>query len=143
MNNRLIVGLGNIGNSYDFTRHNVGFLFLDKIIEHFEVTDNFQKSQYSMVVNKKIDNVNVYFIKPTTYMNNSGLAVSYWKNWLKIDLPSTKIDRLVLPGGIDVDNFRFVIETLQHYDVSVHFHANYVKNIEELISDSSINISVI
>ena len=60
------------------------------------------------------------------------------KNWLKIDLPSTKIDRLVLPGGIDVDNFRFVIETIQQYDVSVHFHANYVKNIEELISDSDI-----
>ena len=60
------------------------------------------------------------------------------KNWLKIDLPSTKIDRLVLPGGIDVDNFRFVIETIQQYDVSVHFHANYVNNIEELINDSDI-----
>ena len=39
------------------------------------------------------------------------------KSWLKIDLPASKIDRLVLPGGIDVDNFRFTIETIQHYDV--------------------------
>ena len=49
MNNRLIVGLGNIGNSYDFTRHNVGFLFLDKILEHFEVTDNFQKYEWIFI----------------------------------------------------------------------------------------------
>ena len=60
------------------------------------------------------------------------------KSWIKIDLPSNKIDRLVLPGGIDVDNFRFVIETIQQYDISVHFHANYVKNIEELVNDSDI-----
>ena len=60
------------------------------------------------------------------------------KSWMKIDLPSSKIDRLVLPGGIDVDNFRFVIETIQQYDISVHFHANYVKNIKELITDEDI-----
>ena len=60
------------------------------------------------------------------------------KSWIKIDLPSSKIDRLVLPGGIDVDNFRFVIETIQQYDISVHFHANYVKNIKELITDEDI-----
>ena len=105
MNNRIIVGLGNNGSSYDFTRHNVGFLFLDNIIKHFEVTDNFQKSQYSMVVNKKIDNANVYFIKPTTYMNNSGLAVSYWKNWLKID--NSDIMILVDDLHINIGDIRY------------------------------------
>ena len=60
------------------------------------------------------------------------------KNWIKIDLPASKIDRLVLPGGIDVDNFKFMIDTIQHYDISVHFHTNYVRNVEELIKDSDI-----
>ena len=60
------------------------------------------------------------------------------KNWIKIDLPASKIDRLVLPGGIDVDNFKFMIDTIQHYDIAVHFHTNYVSNVEELIKDSDI-----
>ena len=60
------------------------------------------------------------------------------KNWIKIDLPASKIDRLVLPGGIDVDNFKFLIETIQQYDIAVHFHTNYVRNVEELIKDSDI-----
>ena len=60
------------------------------------------------------------------------------KSWIKIDLPASKIDRLVLPGGIDVDNFKFMINTIQHYDIAVHFHTNYVRNVEELIKDSDI-----
>ena len=60
------------------------------------------------------------------------------KNWIKIDLPASKIDRLVLPGGIDVDNFKFMIDTIQHYDIAIHFHTNYVRNVEELIKDSDI-----
>ena len=60
------------------------------------------------------------------------------KSWIKIDLPASKIDRLVIPGGIDVDNFKFMIDTIQHYDIAVHFHTNYVRNVEELIKDSDI-----
>ena len=60
------------------------------------------------------------------------------KNWIKIDLPASKIDRLVLPGGIDVGNFKFMIDTIQHYDIAVHFHTNYVRKVEELIKDSDI-----
>ena len=126
MNNRLIVGLGNIGNSYDFTRHNVGFLFLDKILEHFEVTDNFQKSQYSMVVNKKIDNVNVYFITPTTYMNSSGLAVSYWKNWLKIE----NSDIMIL-----VDDLHINIGDIRYRKSGSSGGHNGLKNIEQMIGN--------
>lgn len=126
MNNRIIVGLGNIGSSYDFTRHNVGFLFLDKILEYFEVTDNFQKSQHSMVVNKKIDDVNVYFIKPTTYMNNSGLAVSYWKNWLKID----NSDIMIL-----VDDLHINIGDIRYRKKGSSGGHNGLKNIEQMIGD--------
>ena len=99
MYNKLIVGLGNIGNAYDFTRHNVGFLFLDKIIQYFNIKENFKKSQYSIVLNEKINNNNVYFIKPTTYMNNSGLAVNYWKNWLKIE----NFDIMILVDDLHID----------------------------------------
>ena len=60
------------------------------------------------------------------------------KDWKKIDLPNSKIDRMVLPGGIDVDNFKFKIETFQHYDIAVHFHTKYEKSKEELINDNDI-----
>ena len=60
------------------------------------------------------------------------------KEWIKIDLPNTKIDRILLPGGIDIDNFKFKIETYQHYDISAHFHKRYEKYQEELINDNDI-----
>jgi hypothetical protein len=60
------------------------------------------------------------------------------KEWIKIELPNTKIDRILLPGGIDVDNFKFKIETYQHYDISAHFHSKYEKSQEELINDNDI-----
>lgn len=60
------------------------------------------------------------------------------KNWIEINLPSSKIDRMVLPGGIDVDNFKFKIETFQHYEIDAHFHSKYDKKKEELINDNDI-----
>lgn len=65
-----------------------------------------------------------------SFMNKNG--------WLKINLPGSKVDRIILPGGIDVDNFKFLIETTKQYDISVQFHTSYTKNIQELISDDEI-----
>ena len=126
MNNKLIVGLGNIGNSFDFTRHNVGFLFLDKIIQYFSIDENFKKSQYSMVLNKKINNTNVYFIKPTTYMNNSGQAVSYWKNWLKIE----NFDIMILVDDLHID-----IGDIRYRKTGSSGGHNGLKNIEQMIGN--------
>ena len=59
-------------------------------------------------------------------------------NWIKVNLPGTKVDRIILPGGIDIDNFKFLIETTKQYDISVQFHTSYTKNIQELINDDDI-----
>lgn len=56
----------------------------------------------------------------------------------KITLPHSQIDRILIPGGIEVDNFSFVIETKKQYDISVHFHSNQKQRIDELIKDSDI-----
>lgn len=67
---RVFVGLGNPGEKYLDTRHNVGFAFLDKLSQKYESTfsskKNFQISKLSDLI----------LIKPTTFMNDSGVAVS-------------------------------------------------------------------
>lgn len=60
------------------------------------------------------------------------------KKWEKIILPHQQIDRIVIPGGLDVDNFSFIIDTKKQYDISVHFHANYKQRIKELVIDDDI-----
>ena len=88
----------------------------------------------------KIRNINVngYLGNIKAFSMNRDINYMVDKGWIKIDLPSTKVDRIILPGGIDVDNFKFTIETIQQYDIAVHFHNNYVRNIEELIKDDDI-----
>lgn len=60
------------------------------------------------------------------------------KKWTKIPLQHKEIDTILIPGGIDVDNFRFVITTNEQYYITVQFHANDKKRIKNLIEDSDI-----
>ena len=60
------------------------------------------------------------------------------KIWNKINLPQSKIDRIVLPNGIEVDNFKFVIETQNQYDITVQFHASKKEKIIKLVEDDDI-----
>ena len=83
-------------------------------------------------------NINGYLGNIKAFSMSRDINFMTDKDWLKIDLPSTKVDRIELPGGIDIDNFRFTIETIQQYDISVHFHNKYVRSIEELIHDNDI-----
>lgn len=74
MDNILIVGLGNPGDQYTYTRHNAGFLVLDKFAEAHNFPD-FIKKGNAMVSVSKIGNSSVILMKPQTYMNLSGDAV--------------------------------------------------------------------
>jgi len=78
----LLVGLGNIGDEYLDTRHNIGFKIADKIAEKGKA--DFKHERLAYMANFKYRGRNVYVIKPTTYMNLSGKAVSYWMNKLSI-----------------------------------------------------------
>jgi peptidyl-tRNA hydrolase, PTH1 family len=71
---KLIVGLGNPGAQYELTRHNIGFIILDLFAEFFHI--KFKAGKGDWLEGKgKIEDEEVYLLKPTTYMNNSGVAV--------------------------------------------------------------------
>lgn len=76
---KLIVGLGNPGDEYNFTRHNFGFLALDFYAKVHNLT--WQKPKMSALWFK---NNNHIFIKPQTFYNNSGQAVAAFTNFYKI-----------------------------------------------------------
>ena len=70
----LIVGLGNPGSQYGITRHNAGFMCIDKLADEYRV--NMKNKMFNAMYGEcEIDGHNCLLIKPLTYMNNSGLAV--------------------------------------------------------------------
>jgi len=79
----LIVGLGNPGNEYKNTRHNVGFLALDYLAPKDAV---WKKEKNALTTRAEIDGVDVLLVKPQTFMNNSGLAVGALMTFYKIPL---------------------------------------------------------
>ena len=93
----LIIGLGNIGEDYLLTRHNVGFMVIDEITKNL-TTANINKSNFQSTLLKSGYNL---FSKPTTYMNNSGVAVNSIMDYYKIDIEDIIVihDDLDLPFG--------------------------------------------
>ncbi|WP_320033331.1 aminoacyl-tRNA hydrolase [Halarcobacter sp.] len=93
----LIVGLGNIGEKYELTRHNIGFLVIDEMTKSLN-TSNINKSNFKADVFKSGYNL---FVKPKTYMNLSGDAVVAIKEYYKIDIEDIIVihDDLDLPFG--------------------------------------------
>lgn len=95
----LIVGLGNIGDEYRDTRHNIGFRVLDALAEASNTS--FTTERYGDVATARLKNKQMILLKPSTYMNLSGNAVRYWKEREKIDLENILIvvDDIALPFG--------------------------------------------
>ena len=95
----LIVGLGNIGPEYQDTRHNIGFNGLDAFAKASNVV--FEDRRYGAVSEVKLKGRPLILLKPNTYMNLSGKAVSYWMQKEKIALEDLLIlvDDLALPFG--------------------------------------------
>lgn len=95
----LIVGLGNIGEQYADTRHNIGFQILDALALAKEV--DFNSERLGSVTSLKIKGKSVLCLKPSTLMNLSGKAVKYWMEKEKIPLSQVLIitDDINLPFG--------------------------------------------
>ena len=95
----LIVGVGNIGNEYCETRHNIGFRVLDAFAKASNLV--FQTERYGAVARTKIKGRELVFLEPSTYMNLSGNAVRYWMQQEKIAVENLLIvvDDLALPFG--------------------------------------------
>lgn len=95
----MVVGLGNIGERYTYTRHNVGFLFVDKLLESFHVKMS-KKGSYG-ISSAFIDNNKVFFIKPLTYMNRSGFALKEFFRYNEPEIPSSNI--IVVHDDLDIE----------------------------------------
>ncbi len=95
----LIVGLGNIGAEYELTRHNIGFLVLDRLADKFGI--EFGQVRYGMQASLRHKGRTLYLHKPNTYMNLSGKAVNYWLQALKIPKSQLLVvtDDIALPFG--------------------------------------------
>lgn len=97
--NYLVVGLGNIGDEYRDTRHNIGFRIVDHLAQQAGAT--FEDKRYGFVAEMRLRGHKLLLLKPSTYMNLSGNAVRYWVNQKKIDIERLIVvsDDLALPLG--------------------------------------------
>lgn len=95
----LIVGLGNIGETYANTRHNIGFKILDALAEKEDL--KFESQKLGDITTYKLKGRTFILLKPSTYMNLSGKAVQYWLTKEKVPLENLLIitDDLNLPFG--------------------------------------------
>lgn len=98
---KLIVGLGNPGESYKNTRHNVGFMVMDQIAYRLSFIVYRLENQFNAEITQTggAGENCVIFVKPVTYMNNSGEAVAKLLNYYKIGID----DLLVISDDIDLD----------------------------------------
>ncbi len=99
MSKFLIAGLGNIGDEYTNTRHNIGFRVLDSLAKKEEIA--FRTDRLAAVAEYKFKGKIFILIKPSTFMNLSGKAINYWMQAEKIHLENVLVitDDLALPFG--------------------------------------------
>ncbi len=99
MDKYLIVGLGNVGDEYDKTRHNAGFMVLDAFAKASNIV--FEDKRYGFVAETSVKGRKLILLKPSTFMNLSGNAVRYWLNKENIDVNRMLVivDDLALPLG--------------------------------------------
>lgn len=95
----LIVGLGNIGEEYAGTRHNIGFDVLNNLADEHDL--QFKEQRYGSLCTYKFKSRQFILLKPNTFVNLSGKAVNYWLQKEKIPLQNLLIivDDLALPFG--------------------------------------------
>ena len=99
MNKYLIAGLGNIGDEYKNTRHNIGFKVLDDLAGSSGIF--FRADRLASVAEMRFKGRTLFLIKPTTFMNLSGKSVNYWMQQEKIALENLLVvtDDIALPLG--------------------------------------------
>ena len=102
---KLIVGLGNPGREYEKTRHNVGFMVIDKLIEYYNC-DNMKNKFGGLYSETTINNEKVIFLKPQEYINLSGIVIKRYIDYFKIDIS----DILVINDDLDLKTGSFKIK---------------------------------
>ena len=118
----LIVGLGNIGEEYWGTRHNIGFRIVNELVDSAGVS--FREERYGAVARMRIKNAELVVLKPNTFMNLSGNAVRFWLQ--KESLPVTQL-------LIVVDDLSLSFGTLRMKPKGSHGGHNGLRSIEEIL----------
>ena len=96
---KLIVGLGNVGSKYHETKHNIGFMAVDKMAKELNMTFTEDKTFKAFIASTFLNGEKVYLVKPTTYMNNSGIAVRALLAFYNIAIE----DLLVIYDDLDME----------------------------------------
>lgn len=122
----LIVGLGNMGEEYDGTRHNVGFDVIDALAGDKE----FENEIHGDLTSIKHKGRTLYLLKPSTYMNLSGKSVRYWVQKLKVQ-PSNML--------VIVDDINLELGAIRLRGKGSHGGHNGLKDIEEKLGTNSYN----
>ena len=91
---KIIVGLGNPGSNYSSTKHNFGFWVVDKIVKQSSLKYKSGKGEYIFAQSNEY-----MFVKPTTYMNDSGIAIQQLLSYYKLDIK----DFIIIYDDIDID----------------------------------------
>lgn len=124
---KIIVGLGNPGEKYSKTRHNVGWLFIDYLSKIYGV-DVSKNNCDALTGETKINGEKIVFAKPTTFMNLSGNSVVKLKNWYKVE----DKDILVIFDDIDIP-----FGTLRYREKGSGGSHNGMKNIVQMLSSQN------
>ncbi len=130
---KLVVGLGNPGEEYENSRHNTGFIMLDFILGK-KIDWKQASGTKALFFKDSLGGKPVEFLKPTTFMNNSGLAVAYTKDHLKLKLQ----DIVVIYDDIDLPIGRMKIS----YDKSSGGHNGIESVIKKLKSREFVRIRI-
>ena len=96
---KLIVGLGNPGDKYFETKHNVGFMLVDQMAKSLNLTFSHDKIFQADIASTFLNGEKVYFVKPTTFMNESGKAVHALLTYYGLDIE----DLLVIYDDLDME----------------------------------------
>ncbi len=102
---RVILGIGNPGSRYIYTRHNVGFMLLDHLANKYSLTFKPSKNEY-YYCEYKINGGEFSLIKPSTYVNNSGIAAVEAVEYFNIDVT----DLLVVCDDVNLEPFKIKIK---------------------------------
>lgn len=124
---KLIVGLGNPGKEYENTRHNFGFMVVDKMAEKYNAYFKLDKKLKAEIADTNIEGEKIFLVKPSTYMNLTGEAVLAIKNYYKIDTR----DIWVVFDDIDLELGRIRVRT----SGGTGGHKGLSSNIEKLATD--------
>lgn len=128
----IIAGLGNIGEEYKYTKHNIGFMTVDRIAKDYNFPEWKEKNKY-LFTKIKIDNEDVILLKPTTYMNLSGEAIQAITTLYKIK-PE---DIIVIHDDLDLKTG--IIKTKQGGSTGGH---NGLKSIDSKIGNNYYRIRI-